>query len=155
MKKIFSAVAVATTLAVSGCATIVNSGTQPVTVNSTPDGATVKIVNKAGDTVFEGTTPATAELQRGSGFFSSESYTVTVSNATASEDVTMTGTFNNWTIGNIIFGGLIGLAVDASTGAMWMFEPDTVNVNLGTSAEMSIKNISELSEAERKTMRKL
>jgi hypothetical protein len=42
-----------------GCATILNSDTQPVTFNTTPDGATVKV-----DGVAYGKTPTTVQVPR-------------------------------------------------------------------------------------------
>lgn len=43
--------------------------------------------------------------------------------------------FNAWYIGNIVFGGLIGIIVDPITGAMYKLKPEDVNGNLqkGTS----------------------
>lgn len=42
-------------------------------------------------------------------------------------------TVNGWYIGNILFGGVIGLlAVDPATGAMYSF-PDSVNATLNVS----------------------
>lgn len=40
------------------------------------------------------------------------------------------GTISGAYFGNIIFGGLIGLAVDAMTGAMFKVIPERVDVNL-------------------------
>ena len=40
-------------------------------------------------------------------------------------------TLNGWYLGNIIFGGLIGLLlVDPATGAMWSFDTNTLIFNL-------------------------
>lgn len=152
MRKVMMAAAAASAFAVSGCATIIDSGSQTISFNSTPSGATVTVVDSSGTTVFTGVTPTSADLSNGAGFFQAETYTVTVANETTSKQVVMKGDFNTWTIGNIFLGGIIGLAVDASTGAMWAFKPDVVNVDLGTSADLQVKSLEDLSETERATL---
>lgn len=48
----------------------------------------------------------------------------------APQELTVTGTVSGWYIGNVLFGGLIGmLAVDPVTGAMYVF-PDSVSASL-------------------------
>ena len=129
MRNTFTAAAVL--LALSGCATIFNGQTQSVTIKSEPEGASLAITNAAGEKVHTGTTPATVTLNRGAGYFKSESYTVVLSKpGFADKQLTITGTMSGWYIGNILFGGLIGiLAVDPVTGAMYSF-PDTVSGTL-------------------------
>jgi len=123
--------AAAALLALSGCATIFNGQTQAVTIKSEPEGATLAVTNAAGEKVHSGTTPATVTLKRGAGYFKSESYTVLLSKpGFADKELTITGTMSGWYIGNILFGGLIGiLAVDPATGAMYSF-PDSVSGTL-------------------------
>ena len=129
MRNTFTAAAVL--LALSGCATIFNGQTQAVTIKSEPEGATLAVTNAAGEKVHSGTTPATVTLKRGAGYFKSESYTVLLSKpGFADKELTITGTMSGWYIGNILFGGLIGiLAVDPATGAMYSF-PDSVSGTL-------------------------
>jgi len=59
-------------LFMSGCSTIFEGGTQPVTFKSIPDSASVAIFNRAGEKVHVGTTPMTVTLKRGAGYFKSE-----------------------------------------------------------------------------------
>ena len=122
-------------LALTGCASIINGSTQPVAIQSVPDGATVSVTNSAGVKVHNGTTPLTVTLNRGAGYFKSESYTIVVEkDGFERKEMTITGTVNGWYIGNILFGGVIGmLAVDPATGAMYSL-PDTVNATLENSA---------------------
>jgi hypothetical protein len=48
-----------------------------------------------------------------------------------SVDIAVAGTVNGWYIGNILFGGLIGmLIVDPLTGAMYTLEPNEVTSEL-------------------------
>ena len=131
MKSFFMASAVV--LALSGCATVFNGKTQAVVVNSVPVGAMALVTNQAGENVHTGLTPVTLTLNRGAGYFRPETYTVTLTkDGFASKQLTFTGTISGWYIGNILFGGLIGmLAVDPITGAMYTF-PASVSGTLET-----------------------
>ncbi len=122
-------------LALSGCASIFNGKTQQVTLSSVPDGAMAVVTNGAGDKVHTGTTPVTLTLNRGAGYFKSESYTIVLTKAGfAPKELKLTSTVSGWFIGNILFGGLIGmLAVDPVTGAMYVF-PASVSGTLESQA---------------------
>jgi hypothetical protein len=131
MKSLF--VASAVVLALSGCATVFNGKTQNVVLSSVPAGAAVSVTNRAGDNIHTGVTPVTLTLNRGAGYFQPETYTVTLTkDGFAPKTLTFTGTVSGWFIGNILFGGLIGmLAVDPITGAMFTF-PASVSGTLET-----------------------
>jgi len=49
----------------------------------------------------------------------------------------LTQKFNGWCFGNILIGGLIGIVVDVSTGAMYTLSPSVINVDMsnGTIAD--------------------
>jgi hypothetical protein len=119
----------------TGCASIFEGETQTVTIGSEPAGATVSVTNREGEKVHTGTTPVTLTLKRGAGYFKSEQYTVAFSKeGYADKQITLTSTVNGWYIGNILFGGVIGmLAVDPATGAMYSF-PEKVNATLDAPA---------------------
>lgn len=123
--------AAATAALLSGCATILSGSTQTIAVNSEPDGASTTITNAAGEKVHVGTTPFTVTLKRGAGYFRPETYKVTFEKpGFAPREIEISGTLNGWYIGNIVFGGLIGMiAVDPVTGAMFTL-PDTVKGTL-------------------------
>ena len=133
MKSIFAASAVV--LALSGCASIFNGKTQAVVVTSVPDGALASVTNRAGEKIHTGTTPVTLTLNRGAGYFKAETYTVTLTKeGFATKQLTLTSTVSGWYIGNILFGGLIGmLAVDPVTGAMYTF-PESISGTLESAA---------------------
>jgi len=120
-------IAAAALVALSGCASIFNGQTQAVTIGSVPAGAEVTINNRAGQAVHTGVTPLTVQLRRGAGYFRSEAYSVAYkkdgyADASARIDSSVSG----WYIGNIIFGGLIGmLGVDPATGGMYVFPEQT------------------------------
>ncbi|MFO1219205.1 MAG: hypothetical protein U1E89_12590 [Burkholderiaceae bacterium] len=118
-------------LALSGCASIFNGQAQPVTIRSVPEGAALTVTNRAGDNVHTGTAPATVTLKRGAGYFKAEEYKVVLrKDGFADRELTITGTMSGWYIGNLLFGGVIGmLAVDPVTGGMYVF-PESVTGTL-------------------------
>jgi hypothetical protein len=126
-----SVVAVSMTLALTGCASIFNGSSQAVTIRSVPEGAAVAVFNRAGDKVHTGTSPLTLTLARGAGYFKPEVYKISfLKEGFAAKELTVTGTMSGWYIGNLLFGGLLGmLAVDPVTGAMYMF-PDSITETL-------------------------
>ena len=119
-------------LCLSSCATIVSDKTFPISINSTPPGAKVEVVDKRGVTKFTGTTPVTAVLESGDGYFSRGKYSVKVSSPGYSEYSSQIRASNNgWYWGNLLFGGLIGfLIVDPLTGAMYEIDEKVVSASL-------------------------
>lgn len=119
MKKAISGIILGASL-LTGCATIMNGDMVNVPVYTTPSGATV-IINGA-----TYTTPTTALVPRGQGNFKlhieKEGY--------QSVDILLTQSVDGWLWGNIIFGGLIGLAVDFVTGDAYDLEPELISQNL-------------------------
>lgn len=109
----------------AGCASIVSKSTYPVTINSTPEGASFDIVNaRTGMKVSSGVTPTQLTLDASEGFFSKASYSITFSKQ-GYQAVTypLQAGVDGWYVGNILFGGLIGwLIVDPATGAMWKLD---------------------------------
>jgi predicted small secreted protein len=103
-----------------GCGTIIHGGGQDVSIASEPSGATVEV-----DGTEVGDTPLTKSLDRGS------QHTVEISmEGYESEQVVVEKNVSGWVAGNIVFGGLIGLVVDASTGGMYKLSPTQVRQTL-------------------------
>ncbi|WP_313584685.1 hypothetical protein [Acinetobacter variabilis] len=129
MKKLITASLIATSLTMTGCASIISGSTQTLTFKSVPEQASISIANKSGEKVHTGVTPATVTLKRGNGFFKPAAYDVTFKKeGFQTKTVQVTGTVNGWYIANIIFGGLIGLLiVDPATGAMYTLNPSDIN----------------------------
>lgn len=121
----------ASTLCLAGCATIFNGTTQTVNVQSEPPGASVAITDRDGKPVHTGTAPMTVTLERGAGYFRSQSYKMVFSKpGFADKELLVESSISGWYIGNILFGGLIGmLAVDPATGAMYSL-PESVSATL-------------------------
>jgi hypothetical protein len=105
----------------SGCATIVGGGgSQEVTFNSQPDGATVTV---SGRTM--GKTPMTVRMDRKTDQvlkFEKEGYKTI--------EMQLTTDMNPWFWGNIILGGLVGSTTDGVTGSMHQYSPNQYLVNL-------------------------
>ncbi len=61
------------------CATIIGKDTQTLTFNSTPSGAILRVFNiRTGNEMINTTTPHTATLKCGSGYFKKAKYRVVV-----------------------------------------------------------------------------
>lgn len=112
--------AVVLVVSASGCASIINGRTATVSIDSRPSEAQVVIRDKRGDTVLTTLTPATVELKRKDKFIWPAKYTATIEKpGYQSKTVPINQTINPWILGNVLVGGVIGLAVDNATGAAW------------------------------------
>lgn len=113
-------VAATAIVALSGCATIIKGDDQDLNVatasgsasNCTVTGGSMGEVNQT----F--TTPAVVTVPR-----SAKTLNFRCANG-ATKD--LDGKIEPWTVGNILFGGFIGLGVDAYTGAIHKYESDVV-----------------------------
>jgi hypothetical protein len=126
--------AIVTLLSFAGCASIVAGGDQKVNIASNPSGASVKVLDANGMTVFDSQTPAVAILKKGDGFFKGASYRIRIEKMGYKvQEVVLQSSLNaGWyLLGNFFLGGLIGwLIVDPMTGAMWSLSPDKVSTEL-------------------------
>lgn len=108
----------------SGCATVTRGTEEALVVESEPSGADVRLSNG-----MTGTTPTSFKVKR------KENLVVTVSKRgyqTATINVTsqVAGAGGAAMAGNVLLGGIVGAAVDASTGAMNELKPNPVKVKL-------------------------
>jgi hypothetical protein len=95
-------------LLLAGCATIVSGSTQTISVYSTPELADVWI-----DGSYQGKTPLHATLA------TDYNHTVRIElPGYHPYETQIHRTVNGWVFGNLVFGGIIGLVVDASTGSI-------------------------------------
>jgi len=108
-----------------GCATITTSSRQSLTLTTEPAGAVCKVTRGAATLGVVNPTPGKLDVEKGSGRISvacgKEGYLPASAEAAAQ--------FQGMTLGNVLLGGLIGVAVDAASGAMY-FYPDSVRVVL-------------------------
>jgi len=122
MKQLTGSIAIlgATAFLLWGCATIMHGTSQKVGISSSPTGAKVWVDNKE-----MGITPLFADLKRG------DDHIVKVELAGYQKaELTITKSVSGWVWGNIVFGGIIGLAVDAITGGLYNLSPEQLNTEL-------------------------
>lgn len=112
--------AIAALITLAGCATIMHGTKQDVGVSSTPTAAKVTV-----DNAPLGNTPIVANLKRG------DNHIVRVELAGYQAfEATLTKKTSGWVWGNIVFGGLIGLAVDAITGGLYSLTPEQISATM-------------------------
>lgn len=124
------------THALVGCATIVSDKRYPVSISTNPPAAKIEVKDQYGVVKFSGTSPSTAMLESGNGYFTSAKYTVTATkDGYATNTYPIQSSLDGWYFGNILFGGLIGmLIVDPITGAMYQIDTPSVNMSLAPSS---------------------
>ena len=128
-------IACAAIFSVTGCASIASGSKQEISIRSKPEDAVVIITDATnGMEIWNSTTPAVVELDRGDGFFRSAEYTVEIQKTGYRKETFMiSGRLNGgwYLVGNFFIGGLLGwLIIDPATGAMWTLEPDSVHKTL-------------------------
>lgn len=104
----------------SGCATIMNGSTVPVTISTAPNDARAKVNGQ----VYS--TPATVAIPRGQGDFSIH----IEKDGYESQDVPLKEKIGGWVWGNVILGGLIGLGVDLITKRAYTLEEHDISIEL-------------------------
>ena len=118
----------------SSCATVMRENSQIIPLKANVEKVDIKIINKAGDVVFEGQTPTTITLKTAvpGGYFDPEKYTV----VTSKDGFKTQTTIIDWHVsgwywaGNFVIGGLIGyLIIDPMTGDMYYLDEE-VNLNM-------------------------
>lgn len=118
------ALAAALTL-LGGCATITTGHSQPVVVDTDPHGAACRLTRDEKDVAVVNPTPGTATVSKGFGRVdvqcTKDGYQTTVG--------VLAADFQAMTLGNVILGGIIGIAVDAASGAMVKY-PESVKYTL-------------------------
>ena len=108
------------------CATIMQGSKQSVGVSSNPTGATVTVDNQQ-----VGTTPTTLHLSR------KDHHTVRLELPGYQPfEMQLTRKTSGWVWGNIVFGGIPGVVIDAVTGAMYKLTPEDVNATFSQGTAM-------------------
>ena len=123
----------------SSCASIVSHSKWPVAISSSPNGASVTVTNRRGESVYTGTTPAVVILKSGSSFFKREIYKLDFNMpGYGTKTTTLEADVNGWYFGNLVFGGAIGmLIVDPASGAMYRIAQKDVQVSLSKTEAMN------------------
>lgn len=142
MKRIFTYYLIALTLMVllTGCASIIHGTKQNVVFTSQPPGAKITI-----DGIEYGTTPKSVELSR-KGRLKGESsgkkeYAVKIEmEGYYPYEIKITRELDGLFFGNLLLGGIVGMIIDAGSGAMFKLTPDQLVAHLGRSTSMNVSN---------------
>jgi hypothetical protein len=104
----------------SGCATIANGTHQAVGISSNPTNAYVWL-----DQYFVGNTPLIVGMTR------HDNHVVRIElEGYEPYEAVFTKKLSGWVFGNLVFGGVIGLAVDVITGGIYKLTPDQVQAEM-------------------------
>ena len=107
--------------------TVIKGTTQNIAVDTNPQGANCSVSQDGAQVAIVNPTPGKVKVSR-----SKDALTFTCSKLPEfpnSAVVTLESTFNGATVGNVLIGGLIGVAVDASTGANYSY-PENVMIDI-------------------------
>ena len=154
--RLILAASVASCIFVSSCASIVSKNSYPVSLQSTPSEAHFTVHNSNGQIIHQGKTPSTVDLKASAGYFKPASYTIIYKKKgypTRTQQIT--ATMDGWYIGNILFGGLIGLViVDPATGNMWTMDKEhMIHLQDATTAGLVIKSLDSVRNKDRKHLK--
>ncbi|WP_420576265.1 PEGA domain-containing protein [Ekhidna sp.] len=128
MKKVFFLI---TVLSLSSCATIILGSRQPVSIASSPSNAQIYVNGE-----LEGKTPKSINIKKSE----AESFNIKIElEGYEPYETVLSRKTSGWIAGNIVFGGLIGLIIDAATGSMYKLSPEEINAQLGGSAMNDLK----------------
>jgi hypothetical protein len=112
---------------VTGCASIISGRNADVMLSSNAPNTHVVVHDKHGQQVAAVEAPASVSLKRKDRFIWPARYTATFeAQGYAPVVMPIKPTVNPWVVGNVVAGGLIGLAVDNVTGAAWKPQDDKI-----------------------------
>jgi hypothetical protein len=104
----------------ASCGTIIHGTTQQIGISSNPSNGSVTINGQQ-----FGNTPMIIHLSR------KDSHMIRIElDGYHAYETTLTRSTSGWVWGNIVFGGLIGLVIDASSGGMYILTPDQVTAEM-------------------------
>jgi hypothetical protein len=120
MKSSTVAALVLSGVALSGCATIIKGTTQSISVNTPPvTGAQCTLTSSEG--TWYVTTPGSVVVHK----TKNDIAAVCKKDGYQDASATIPSHFNGATVGNVLLGGLIGIGVDAASGANYNYPPLT------------------------------
>jgi hypothetical protein len=125
MRTIACWIVIALALQVSGCATLTQGTSQTVTVHTDPAGAICTLTRDAQPVAVVNPTPGSVPVGKARGSVAigcTKAGYLEAAGSLASE-------FQPMTFGNILFGGIVGVVVDAASGAMHRY-PESVTITL-------------------------
>lgn len=118
-------------LGVAACASIMSGTGQKLNIASEPPGAVVLVDGSA-----VGNTPVVTKLSR------NERHTITVRlDGYQPFELKTTRHMNGWLIGNVVFGGPLGIIIDVVDGAAYKLTPKEIAAQLArSSASAKVEN---------------
>ena len=111
---------IVTAILTGGCATIVKGGSQGVTVKTDPPGANCDLTRKGKSVGVVNPTPGTVQLGKGASALDVSCKKPGYFDANGK----LSSSFQGWTLGNVILGGIVGIVVDAGSGAMHEYQSE-------------------------------
>ena len=118
-----------TGLLFTGCAYILSTDSQDISISSSPAGAHVTIKTTGGIEVFTGRTPTQAHLKR------KNEYIIDVTlEGHEPKQIHLQKSINPATFWNLLVGGIPGWIIDGVSGAIWKLEPETITITLQTAS---------------------
>jgi hypothetical protein len=107
-------------IALSGCATIIKGTTQSVSIDTDPvEGARCTLTSSEGEWFI--TTPGSVVVHK----TKNDLKVVCSKEGYQDAEVTIESKFNGATAGNLLLGGVIGVGIDAASGANYQYAPKT------------------------------
>ena len=108
-------------IGLTGCSLIVQGTRESIDVRSIPPG----VVAKSGER--QTLTPGELKLRR------NKEHTITFEKeGLPAREATLKPKLSWWLLGNVVFGGLVGLIVDLATGAGFRLDPTNVEMDMAT-----------------------
>lgn len=119
----------------TGCATVTTGTSQTITIETEPPGATCKMSRENETIGVVNPTPGSVTIGK-------DKDAVDISCELSGYHTTtrkLDSTFQGMTLGNVLLGGIIGIAVDAGSGAMNEY-PESISIRL-MPEEFSVRRI--------------
>ena len=110
----------------SGCATIVSGRKTEVTLDNSGGATYFSVMDNNHRVVDSGMTPKQVTLKTTQTWLTPAKYQVVYASQDGVEEYDLNAGFNWWTAGNIVIGGVPGIAIDAATGALWKLQPQVI-----------------------------
>lgn len=123
-------------VSINSCATIVHGDEETIYITTEPSGVKFEVYqildynNKM--KVFSGETPNAFDLETSEDLLEGAKYLIVIDEPGYKKaEIFIKDDISNWFIfGNLFSWNTLGWAVDAATGAMYVLEPDRINIEL-------------------------
>ncbi len=127
MKHLYFLISIAAILLFTqGCGTTMQGTKQQIGINSTPSDARVFIDGRE-----QGVTPMVAEVRR------KDPALISVRlDGYEPYELFLTRSTSGWIWGNVVFGGIIGIAIDAAAGGMYKLSPERIDADFRSGAAL-------------------